>query len=68
MGTARGEKTGAADAVAEQGEGGVREVLTLKLHQVSVSAAHLTVLAAVALSVFLYLSEICVIKLYWRSL
>lgn len=38
MGTARREETGTADAVTEQGEGSVREVLTVKLHQVSVRA------------------------------
>lgn len=38
MGTARREETGTADAVTEQGEGSVREILTVKLHQVSVRA------------------------------
>lgn len=53
VGTARGEKTGAVDAVPEQGEGDVRQVLTIKLYQVSGQVAQRSVLEAVALSVFL---------------
>lgn len=53
MGATSGEKIGAANAVPEQGEGFIRQVLTIELHQVSVQAIQQTVLVAVALSVLL---------------